>query len=86
MGYQTHHFGYYESVKEKNELLKLVNEAIKELLSGGVQSYTIGKRSLTRLNLNDLYKFRKNLQNEIGELETQPGLLGNVKVAVFDRR
>ena len=75
-----------EDIAEKRELLKLVNDAIKKLLMGGVQSYTIATRSLTRLNLNDLYKLRKALQDEVAADVTPPCLLSNTRVSVFDRR
>lgn len=74
------------SIAEKKELLALVNEAIRKLVLGGVQSYTIGKRSLTRLNLNDLRALKRQLEDEIAAVETSNHLLGNTRVSYFDRR
>ena len=45
-------------------------EAYHGLLNGQVQSYTIGSRSLTRFDLNDLMGMIKELEKEIDELET----------------
>ena len=74
------------SISEKRELLGLVNEAIRQLIIGGVQSYTIGKRSLTKLNLNDLRTLKSQLENEIAAANTPNNLLGNTRVSYFDRR
>jgi len=74
------------NITEKRELLGLVNDAIKKMLLGGVQSYTIGKRSLTRLNLNDLRDLKRQLEDEIASAETPGGLLSNTRVSYFDRR
>ena len=54
----------------KEELLAQAYEAYAALLSGGVKSYTIGSRSLTRLNLPDLEETIAKLENEISELES----------------
>lgn len=54
----------------KEKLLAQAYEAYAALLSGGVQSYTIGSRSLTRLNLPDLEETIAKLENEISELES----------------
>jgi len=74
------------NLAKKRELLAAVNEAIKNLLLSGAQSYTIGRRSLTRINLTELYKLRKLLQDEIAVEDTPPGLLASTRVSVFDRR
>lgn len=74
------------SIVEKRELLGLVNEAIRKLILGGVQSYTIGKRSLTKLNLSDLRSLKRQLEDEIAAAETPDCLLGNTRVSYFDRR
>jgi len=73
-------------IQAKRELLTAVNEAIKNLILSGVQSYTIGKRSLTKIDLDSLYKLRKLLQDELAVEDTPPGLLASTRVAVFDRR
>jgi hypothetical protein len=74
-----------ETLKEKQDLLTLINDAIKNLLMGGVQSYKIGKRDVTRINLTELYRFRKILQDEVADMQTNSAL-GNVTVSYFDRR
>lgn len=48
-------------------MLDEVNAAILKVLSG--QSYTLGSRSVTRANLAELRKMRKELEAEIEELE-----------------
>lgn len=74
------------NVAEKKELLALVNDAIRKLIIGGVQSYAIGKRSLTRLNLSDLRGLKRELEAEIAASESPSCLLGNTRAAYFDRR
>lgn len=46
-------------------------EAYTELLKGGVQSYSIGTRNLTKLDLPKLEESIKNLENDIEILEGQ---------------
>lgn len=45
------------------------NAAYIALLSGQVQSYTIGSRNLTRLDLSSLEETIRRLEKEIDELE-----------------
>lgn len=56
-----------EDIAEKKELLYEVNTAIKKVLTG--QSYTLGSRSVTRADLDDLRSFRRELEAEIKALE-----------------
>jgi len=56
-----------ERLAERREELKNVNAAIKTILSGA-QSYSIGSRSLTRANLAELRKWKKELEDEIAML------------------
>lgn len=49
--------------------LDAANAAYIALLSGQVQSYTIGSRNLTRLDLSDLEETIRRLEKEIDELE-----------------
>ena len=56
-----------DKIAEKKELLAEVNTAIKKALSG--QSYTLGSRSVTRADLDDLRSFRRELEAEIAALE-----------------
>lgn len=55
----------------KNTQLENAYTAYTELLVGGVQSYSIGTRNLTKLDLPELEKSIKNLENEIEILEGQ---------------
>ena len=74
------------SLTEKRELLAMVNDAIRNLILGGVQSYTIGKRSLTRINLADLRALKSQLEVEIAATETPSHLMTGTHVAYFNRR
>ena len=56
-----------ELIEEKRELLAEVNAAIKKVLSG--QSYSLGSRTVTRVNLKELRAFRRELEAEIEALE-----------------
>lgn len=53
----------------KREALDAAEKAYVALLSGQVQSYAIGSRNLTRLNLGELEKTISKLEREIDELE-----------------
>lgn len=55
----------------KNTQLENAYEAYTELLKAGVQSYSIGTRNLTKLDLPKLEESIKNLENEIEILEGQ---------------
>jgi len=61
-----------EKLAERKEELADVNAAIKMIL-GGAQSYTIGSRSLTRANLSELRKWKKELEDEIAALSGGSG-------------
>jgi hypothetical protein len=61
-----------EKLAELKEELADVNVAIKKIL-GGAQSYTIGSRSLTRVNLSELRKWKKELEDEIAALSGGSG-------------
>jgi len=61
-----------ERLAERKNELKDVNAAIKMIL-GGAQSYTIGSRSLTRANLVELRKWKKELEDEIAALSVGSG-------------
>lgn len=51
-------------------LLSQVETAIEQLLTGNVQSYSIGSRNVTKLDLDSLFEQRRILQSE---LERQSG-------------
>ena len=58
-------------LETKKKALEAANEAYIALLSGQVQSYAIGSRNLTRLNLPDLEETIAKLEKEIDTLEEQ---------------
>lgn len=60
-----------EEIEEKRERRRLYLEREKVMLTGGVQSYGVGSRNLTRYN-TDLAQIRaaiNELSDEIDELE-----------------
>lgn len=46
-------------------LLSQIDAAISALLTGGHSSYSIGSRTVTRLDLNGLFEQRRILQTEV---------------------
>lgn len=56
-------------LEARQKALDAANAAYIALLSGQVQSYTIGSRNLTRLDLSDLEETIRRLEKEIDELE-----------------
>jgi hypothetical protein len=46
-------------------LLAQIEAAIEALLTGGAQSYSIGSRSVTKLDLAKLFEERRMLQTEV---------------------
>ena len=56
-------------LEARNNALEAAEAAYIALLSGQVQSYTIGSRNLTRLNLAELKETISTLEKEIDELE-----------------
>ena len=62
-----------ETIQKRLESRKLALDAADKayiaLLSGQVQSYAIGSRNLTRLNLPELKETISTLEKEIDELE-----------------
>jgi uncharacterized small protein (DUF1192 family) len=53
----------------RRKALEATEAAYIALLSGQVQSYAIGSRNLTRLNLSELKQTISTLEKEIDELE-----------------
>ena len=53
------------------EQLDEANKAYTELLKGGVKSYTIGSRTLTKFDLNYLEDTIAKLERKVDELENQ---------------
>ncbi len=62
-----------ETIQKRLDMRKNALEATEAayiaLLSGQVQSYAIGSRNLTRLNLSELKETISTLEKEIDELE-----------------
>lgn len=46
-------------------LLALIDAAIEALLTGGASSYSIGNRSVTKLDLATLFEERRMLETEV---------------------
>lgn len=55
-------------------LLAMIDAAIEALLTGGASSYSIGARSVTKLDLAQLFEERRILQLAV-ERETSGGVL-----------
>lgn len=53
----------------RKEALALLYDAYKQLSSGGVKSYMIDDRTLSRYDLPDIWDQIKALEDEIDELE-----------------
>lgn len=68
----------------QDDMLDQVNHAIGNILLGG-QSYTIGKRSLTRADLSKLYEMQEKLQAQ-SLTEESSDLLGDTYAAIFEGR
>lgn len=50
---------------DASALLSQIETAIEALLTGGASSYSIGARSVTHLDLSQLFKERQMLQREV---------------------
>lgn len=64
------------------EMLYEINQAILTILRGG-QSYTIGSRKLTRADLSELYKMRKELESQEVASDKGSGFFDDCYVAEF---
>lgn len=64
------------------DLLNQVEAAIEALLTGGATSYSIGNRSVTKIDLSSLFEQRRQLQWEVQR--SQPG--GMFSLAKMGRR
>lgn len=62
-------------------LLSQIDAAIESLLTGGAESYSIGNRTVTKLDLGDLFEQRYKLQAQV---ERESG--GGFRLAKFQRR
>lgn len=62
-------------------LLAQIDAAIEALLTGGASSYSIGSRSVTKLDLNTLFAERRMLQAEV---QRESG--GSMRLAKMQRQ
>jgi hypothetical protein len=53
------------SMASAASLLALIDAAIEALLTGGAQSYNIGTRSVTKLDLATLFEERRMLEQQV---------------------
>ena len=60
-------------------LLALIDSAIEALLTGGASSYSIGSRSVTKLDLADLFEQRKLLLMQV-QRESGSGAFSLAKI------
>jgi hypothetical protein len=60
-------------------LLALIDAAIEALLTGGASSYSIGSRSVTKLDLDSLFAERRILQME-AQRESGSGAFSLAKI------
>ena len=60
-------------------LLAQIDAAIEALLTGGASSYSIGNRTVTRLDLGQLFDQRRMLQTEV-QRETGSGGISLAKL------
>lgn len=58
-------------LEQRKAMLEECYKAYNDLLRGRVQQYSIGSRSLTRLDLDELWDMIKMLESEIDQLESQ---------------
>jgi hypothetical protein len=58
--------------------IELIDTAITELMAGNAQSYSIGSRSVTKLNLSDLYERKTYLERLIDRQNGNGVRIGNI--------
>ena len=63
-----------------SSLLSQVESAIEALLTGGASSYAIGNRSVTKLDLADLFEQRRILQSEVDRESSGGGMFRVAKL------
>ncbi len=61
-------------------LLALVDAAIEALLTGGASSYSIGSRTVTKIDLASLFEQRGRLQQQVNR-ETSSGGISLAKMS-----
>lgn len=67
------------SMASPAELLSLIDTAITQLLTGNVSSYSIGSRTVTKLDLADLFEQRRNLEQQVAR-STGGGVFSLAKI------
>ena len=70
---QTRRVRLQRMLEFKKQALEKAQKAYLALLDGGVESYTIGSRSLTKLDLDKLSSEIDQLERDIDSLEAQLG-------------
>lgn len=58
-------------LEQRKAMLEECYKAYNDLLRGRVQQYSIGSRSLTRFDLDELWDMIKTLESEVDQLESQ---------------
>lgn len=58
-------------LEQRKAMLEECYKAYNDLLRGRVQQYSIGSRSLTRFDLDELWDMIKTLESEIDQMESQ---------------
>ena len=58
-------------LEQRKAMLEEAHAAYLKLLHGEVKQYTIGSRSLTRFDLDELWDMIKTLESEVDQLESQ---------------
>lgn len=58
-------------LEQRKAMLEECYKAYNDLLRGRVRQYSIGSRSLTRFDLDELWDMIKTLESEIDQLESQ---------------
>lgn len=58
-------------LEQRKAMLEECYKAYNDLLRGRVRQYSIGSRSLTRLDLDELWDMIKTLESEVDQLESQ---------------
>lgn len=57
-------------LEQRKAMLEECYKAYNDLLRGRVRQYSIGSRSLTRLDLDELWDMIKTLESEVDQLES----------------
>ncbi|HUS40099.1 MAG TPA: hypothetical protein VMX74_11640 [Pirellulales bacterium] len=66
-------------------LLALIDTAIEALITGGHESYSIGARSVTKLDLKDLFAERRILEQQVQRESGGTGAMHLAKIGRVSR-